>query len=501
MKTTNLPDSRFQFAAASLFGPKIALPLLFVLTTLLLLIFAGCQTTNSTTISPLQLIKEIDSTTKNDGGRISLFLSLKMPPTIGIKMTVSAIEILNNETWLPITSQPVTINAAEIGPGQIFLGRGFLPPGQYRRLRFTLQQASIQKKNGDNIFLALDNPTIEIDLPAILNLLKDDSHSLFLTWDEEGSMPTSPIFSPSLAIEPNLKQMTTDLAYAACPDINTIYVLRTDKNWVCDSFGITGQPSNMTAMTTDSQKRLYILSPPEAQIKVVELPANEIVTAYPIPMTTSPSFMTLSDDGKRAYILDSSNDYLFRINLSTGDLEARIQLGSQPEYATYIYSHNLLAVSSTLSQTVTLLDSNSMTEVAEINTTGVPGGLLAWNNLLYITESDNNTVAVYDLNLRAITSRRNVGFHPHRLLPNEGYIYVSNRNSNSISIIQPEQLGIALEINLNGSPQEMMVAPNSRWIYVGNKDIGGLSVIDATSNQVTGQISFGATPMSLAVVQ
>ena len=218
-------------------------------------------------------------------------------------------------------------------------------------------------------------------------------------------------------------------------------------------------------------------------------------------MTSTPSFMVLSDDGQWAYILDSKNDYLLRIDMTSGNLENRIQLDYQPKFITYIHSHNLLAISSTSSQSVMLLNSNTLAKVTEIPTTGVPEGLLAWDNMLYITEGNDNSITIYDLNLGAVSSHMNVGFFPHRLFQNDNQVYVTNRDDNTISIIQPGQLGVAMQIYIDGSPQEMAAAPNSKWLYVGNKDIGGLSVIDATSNQVSGQIIFGANPQSLAVVQ
>ena len=252
-----------------------------ILMVLVQLMLSGCQTSGSNSLSHLQQREEVNSTDNIlGGGRISLFLNLKAPATQNIRMQIGQIDILKNETWLPVSLQPITISADEIGAGQVFLGRGLLPPGQYHRLRFTLQKASITKGNGDNIFLALDNPQIEIDLPATLDLKKGDSHSLFISWDEEGSMPNPPILNPLLAITPNLKQMSTDLAYAACPDIDTIYVMRTDKNWVCDSFGISDHPSNMTAIIEGEQKRLYILSPKEAEIQVIDLPANNVVSSF-----------------------------------------------------------------------------------------------------------------------------------------------------------------------------------------------------------------------------
>ncbi|MDH3393139.1 MAG: hypothetical protein OEL66_03975, partial [Desulfobulbaceae bacterium] len=135
------------------------------------LMLSGCETTGANSLSRLQQNQEVDSTDNTTGGgRISLFLNLKEPTSRGIQMQVSKIDILSDETWLPIASQSLTIDASEIGAGQLFLGRGHLPAGQYQRLRFTFEQAAITKENGDKIFLALDSPTLEITLSEIIDL-------------------------------------------------------------------------------------------------------------------------------------------------------------------------------------------------------------------------------------------------------------------------------------------------------------------------------------------
>ncbi|MDH5298140.1 MAG: hypothetical protein OEV91_03905 [Desulfobulbaceae bacterium] len=415
-------------------------------------------------------------------------------------MDITAIDILSDTTWLPVSTQPIEMDAPTIGAGQLFLGRCKLPPGRYQRLRFTLGQASIRNNNGQRFFLALDAPTVEIEFPAALSLERTESRSLFITWDEENSLRTPPILRPTLYIAPELKQMVADLAYVACPDIDTVYVIRTDKNWVCDSMGVTGHPSCLAAVTANSRQRLYILAPKEAAIKVLELP-NNFVDSLRIPMTVDPEFMTVSPNGRWAYILDAGGGYVLRMDLETGDVTTRVRLGHQPRYATYIAESNLLAVTSALSQTVFLLDPTTLTEVGQIPTGRDPNGLLAWDNLLYITESGANTVTICDLNTRTIRSRLTVGFSPRRLIQNDNQIYVSNHDSDSISILQPGQLSIVREINLTGPPLEMAAAPKNRWLYAGNEKIGGLSVVDATTNRVAGQIIFGATPQGLAVIQ
>ncbi|MDH3360413.1 MAG: hypothetical protein OEL55_06025, partial [Desulfobulbaceae bacterium] len=315
-------------------GHTLFVNISFIMSMLLnLLMLTGCSTTSSLFSAPQQQQFEIKSTANDlNSGRISLFLNLKNAPARhGIHMQVSKIEILNETTWLPIAIKIQDINAEKIDKHQLFLGRGQLPTGNYHRLRFTLsQQASSLRDDGKRILLNVKSPIVEINLPSVLDLNQGDSHSLFVTWDEANSLPSPPFLQPAWSISPNKKQMSTDIAYAACPAINTIYVIRTDKNWVCNSFGINGHPSCISATANQATNRLYILSPTRAEIDVVELLTNFIVNTFQIPMTSNPANMIISKDEQWAYILDNQEDYLLQINLSSGELEKRIQLGFQP---------------------------------------------------------------------------------------------------------------------------------------------------------------------------
>jgi DNA-binding beta-propeller fold protein YncE len=305
---------------------------------------------------------------------------------------------------------------------------------------------------------------------------------------------------PVMNIAPLVRPMLVDLLYAACPDIDTVFVIRTDRNWVADSFGLKGQPTHLVMDPDPSRRRLYILAPREAAIKAVDLSSQRIIDSIHIPMTDTPTFMTISPDAKWAYVLDERASYLNQIDLATGRSAARVRVPYRPQYAAYLADQNVLAVSAGLSQVVTLHNPTNLTEVGTIRTGSSPEGLLAAAGQLYVAERGDHTVTLFNLAANRAQGRLDVGFGPRRLLFDGHQIYVSNYDDGSLAVLIPEQLGVIREIHGLGRPLEMAFDETYRKIYVGDEQAGALAVIDSTSNQFLGYIHLGARPLGLAVL-
>lgn len=435
------------------------------------------------------------------GAKLSVFLNLKEASGPGVWWRLASLEVLSGDVWSPLLSEPLDIDASRIGPGQIFLCRLSIPPGLYEGLRFTLEKAALQRE-GRKVFLALESPVTEVPFSSPVRLVQGDSQSLFITWDVEASLKGTAILAPALTVAPQSVPLIADLAYVACPEIETVYIVRTDRNWVSGSLGMSGRP---TYLGVDRDRnRLYVLASEESVIKVVELSNNRLVDLIRIPMTQEPSFMTLSPDGLSAYILEERGNYIIRMDLLTGTMRERVRLGERPSYALYLDrpDNDRLAVSSGLSQAVFLLDVNSLLPIEEsVSVASSPRGLLFLNDRLYIAESTSNTVSVYDLATRQVRERLHVGFSPTRLLLSGNQIYVANSRGGSVSIILPGQLSVLKNIPVGSGPLEMASSQSRKWLYVGVQGSEGLTVIDLTSNRVIGHIALGAVPLGIAVIQ
>jgi len=430
--------------------------------------------------------------------RLSVFLHLLQPSAPEVSITISSVEVLSEETWLPLSSRPIAIHAAQVGGGQMFVAGNGIPVGSIDRLRFAVEKASIVK-GGKEMPLISDAAVVEMVLPVDLDIGKGDSETIFVTWDVLASLQGTTSITPVMTAVSQNVRLTTDLAYVACPEIDTVYVIRTDNNRVVGSIGIQGGPIYLAI--EPSQNRLYVLTGRDADIKVIEITSNRVIDRFKIPLVYDPFYMIVSQDGLWAYIIENRSEYLSKVDLRSGSLAERVNLGVEPNYLLSLDEHRQLAVSAALSNEVLLLDPDSLSTLGVITVGSAPQGLAVWERFLYVAESGANKVTVYDLESRTTRNRLNVGSTPKRILATDNRIYVTNSGDKSLSVFMPSQFAAYKKIPLGGVPLEMAAEVNQRWLYVGEGGSKGLRIIDPTSGQVAGFIELGTVPVGISVLQ
>ena len=152
------------------------------------------------------------------------------------------------------------------------------------------------------------------------------THSLFVAWDVIYSIDTRGEFSPEMKVSLQAIPFLSDLLYVACPEIDTIYAIRTDKNWVISSLGVAGGPTYMALDLASG--RLYVLTPGKSSIQVIDLVTNKIIDNIFMPLDYEPNFMTVSPDMQYAYVLDEQGKNLLQVDLASGSIVNRIVLSA-----------------------------------------------------------------------------------------------------------------------------------------------------------------------------
>lgn len=470
---------------------------LLIFAFLLLVILGGCSL-------PDQLLTSQNAEQYQgvrNSSRLNSFLTLEKSQGPAIRLEVASIEVLGDNIWLPLTNGPLTIDSVAIGSGQLFLGGQAVLPGRYHRLRMTVTEGSMQQADGTYAVIASEPFLVESAFSSSLDIELEDSRSLLLTWDVENSLQPDNSLRPAIIASPPIRQLPGDLVYVSCPNIDTVFVVRADKNWVVDSFGLRGEPTYLAIDTDPSRQRLYVLASREKIVKVVDLSLYRVTDFFPAPLNDAPTFMTISPDGQWVFLLDERSGYLSRMDPFTGQKVIRTHLGYQPKYMAYLEDQNLLAVSLSLSQQVLLLDPMSLETKRIIPTGSTPQGMAVSGDQLYIAEFGDNSVSVSDLNSGRNQVGLAVGLGPVRLLAADNQVYVSNYHDGSLSVLAPGQLAVIQEIYGLGRPKEMVQDRFYRRLYVADEATAALAVIDVNINQLLTKISFGAIPFGLAAVQ
>jgi len=428
---------------------------------------------------------------------VSIFLSLKNYEGSNIRVVLKNIEILSDSgIWYNVNNKQINLDTTFINSGQLLLAQVHIPEGSYSQIRFKLVSASINNK-GKIQDLIIKKSVIKIPILGNLNLSSTDSKCLFITWDVGKSINNKSNFSMMVQCESQSIPLMTELLYVVCPRINTVFIIRTDTNKVCGSFGVSGSPSYISL----DNNNLYILTTKDNFIKVYNVNSYQLVDKISIPFTVQATYMILDKKDSYIFVLDSKSNSIARIDISSGSVMVKDHIGYQPTFGVYFDTINTLAISSKLSQAIYFLNPESLNIVKTISTTNSPSGLLLWQNLLYIAESNSNNISVYDINNNNMVMHFNVGIEPLRLYAGMNEIFVTNYSSNTVDILLPNQIGVVQEIDVGQGPVDMSCSHTRHWLYVACHIDKEITVIDPSSSTVIRHIYLGSMPLGLTVLQ
>lgn len=431
---------------------------------------------------------------------LSIFLNiLRHDANPRISLSLDSFELLVDDFWVPIGPGQFDITSASPLSVQRFLGRQWIS-GQYcRGVRMRVINAVLTQTKGDRA-LPVGDAVSEIIFPNPIALEPGSRMVLLLDWDP-GKILSDQVL-PGMGITAYLsgsKKITANLAYVACPDLDTVYVLRTDKYQVVDAFPVPGSPTYIVA--DPEHKKIYVLAAALKKIVSLDLTTYNPGIEISIPLASTPVFMAVDLRSQTAYVLDDQG-VLTSLDLLNGIMLNRKRIGNRPNYLYYLSGLEKLAVSSTFDQSVYLVDASTLVVEEQIPLGSAPLGLVSWGKYLYIAESSANTVSLYDLTTRKIVKNIHVGHEPGRFATSDSSVYVSNSRGGSISLIQGGEFGVSKEISIGNGAREMAAVEKLRLLFVGEGDCdGSVVVIDTTGNQLIARIELGAKPLGLAVVE
>lgn len=480
---------------------EVTLPAVLLIALLFILAFgplSGCTAveSNLALVNPAKQVVP-DYAKVEGGGLLTVFLNLQDPVGYDVVMEVSTIELKRGEYWEPLRTAPITLESAKIKGGQVVVARNAFAPGRYDGLRFVVKKVVSRSEAGQNILVDKEIRLL-LNLDREGRLSKGDSHSIHVTWDVEETVRYPLNLAESLQAHGQAIPFFSNLLFAACPHLDTVYVVRTDRNWVISSIGIPGKPSYIEI--DSEQKRLYVLAGDDHSISVIDLISFQEVERFALQLDFAPEFMVLDPDKRYAFVLDTRGRRIVKVDLSSGITVDRVSLNFYPGFILYLQQNQKLAITSPRANQVYFLNPGNLAAAGKMAVGIAPAGLLASDNLLLVAESGNNSVASYEMGSGRQQVSVRIRFAPQRLLQLDNQLYASGSGDGMLAVLFSGQLFVFSELFIGGTPLEMAASALNRQLYVGAGTRKGLTVIETVSNQVAGFVDLAASPLGLAVL-
>jgi DNA-binding beta-propeller fold protein YncE len=432
-----------------------------------------------------------------EGGWVSVFLNLKKPAVPDVVMQVTGVEIRKEGSWELLRTRPFTVASAKIGAGQIFVARNGVLPGYYDSLRLIIEKVEVLGGLAAGT-LPASPTTVQMDLDRGVEMFRGGSHSLFVTWDVEKTMSDPQGIAAGLQAHSQAVPLLTEILFVACPALDTVYVVRTDKNWVISSMGISGKPTYIGV--NRERNLLYVLAPEDFAIKVIDLISFTLLDSYSLELDFAPDFMVLPKDQEHAFVLDTRGKRLARVDLASGIMMDRVSLTFEPGFAAYLEGEGLLAVASENTNYVYLFAPDNLSNVGSLSVGIKPSGLVQSGNDLLVAESGADAVSAYETGGKRRVGSVNLGYAPKRLLITDNRLYVTGGDTGIVTTMFPGELTVFSELRVGGGLQELAVSEVNRKLYIGNGSREGLTVIETVAGLVAGFVDLAASPLGMTVI-
>jgi DNA-binding beta-propeller fold protein YncE len=430
-----------------------------------------------------------------DQALASVYFSTTGVSTEQISFEISDVSLLMGDLWIDLLAAPIAIDRQEVQGQQRLLGLGAFPAGDCTRIRFSLKNIRVGGNGGPG----LEDQQVDLAMNQPVAFAGRDSTCLFIDWHLVPPVPGEARFVPRFSVRGQNLPLGGDLAYVVCDDIDTLYMIRTDVNFVVAALGLTG-PLGELAVDA-ARRRLYVLSTGERAIYVINSANSQPLERISLQIAVKPRHLSLSADGDFAYVTDAATNRVMKVDLRSGLISRQATVGFRPERVLFFNDgSDRLAVSSPTAQRVFILNADTLELLKEIPAGLEADSLLFWQDRLYVGERGNRSVTAFDHRTGRQLARIVVGAEPVAMTAVDNKIIVSNFQDSTLSFFYVGQSSTARSIPVGLGPYALAVSERRRILYVANRDAASLTIMDLVGERARAVVPLGGAPFSIGVL-
>jgi YVTN family beta-propeller protein len=243
-------------------------------------------------------------------------------------------------------------------------------------------------------------------------------------------------------------------------------------------------------------------------------PAPTVATSVPIPslgatipVGPTPGYITISPNGRLAYIANRNAGVVTVVDTSVNKVTATIPVqAGPPQYLAFAPDSKRVYVSiyndAKTVNVVGVLDTstNSIVSTIPVGTRPFALAVSPDGSRLYVPNHDSGTVSVIDTATSTVLHDIKVAANPHWVAfsPDGTRAYTANHESGVVSVIDTANDTVIGQVKVQVSPHSIEVSPNRPLVANVNYDSDSATVIDTNTEQVVATVPVGHKPQDVA---
>jgi YVTN family beta-propeller protein len=216
---------------------------------------------------------------------------------------------------------------------------------------------------------------------------------------------------------------------------------------------------------------------------------------HEIPVGTTPTGVAVGEGA--AWITNSDDGTLSRVNLDTHAVEQTIRVGSGP--AGVAVGGGAVWVANAFDGTVSRIDPKANLVVQTIRVGNAPRGIAAAGALVWVANANDGSLTRIDAASGRVAGTVSVGGGANAVALGFGSAWVTQSATGRLSRLDEKTAQQTATVNVGTDPTALAVGAGAVW--VANTGDGTVSRIDPTTNAVTATFTVGRAPTGVAVAE
>ena len=513
---------------------------LFALCSLLLFV-AACASVS-------EQVQTTDYPGQNNG-QLTVFLNGPDKTSLDIIFDLLSVSIMaEGGVYREIVNKPLKINSVKMVGRQMLLTEMALPEGKYEKLKFTVKQATIQRK--DRIAnLAL--PPEGIEIPVNITVTKNQNTSLFLKWDADASVVEGYQFKPALTVKSQRPELSTLLVYVTNEDSHNVSIINRQTDEVVSTVMVGKRPRGIATGMRRQHLRVYVANSGSNSVSVIDPTTNKVETEVPVRFgreTEGIAVATVSPEREFIFVTNYGSNTVSVIDALTYQETEKINVGNGPVAvevdppaetllsAKFLSFEDLNILKSYREKFLNVYVANKNSKEVTVLRFDISIGrvidimniTVEWNPValevdyqrgkVYVANYGFDNLSVIDIieivkgnTTGAVSAISGVGHSNTGVVsdPSLDRIYLLKEAPGEIMIIRPSLedrspiktvVPIISTVPVGTSPRSLKLDPEARKLYVVNRGSDNVSVIDKTTRREEKVIPVGKKPYGITLI-